>query len=80
MQSLLVRKPFTLGGQRLSPGDIVDLAKFDLPRGRAAQLVDQRYGEQVTVEPETTCGECGREFNSPQGVKVHAARAHRPKE
>ncbi len=51
------RKRLKLGGSVFRPGDVVDLETFDLPVGRANQLVQQRMGEIVTEATELAKGE-----------------------
>jgi hypothetical protein len=51
------RKRLKLGGSVYGPGDVVDLETFDLPIGRANQLVQQRFGEIVTEATELATGE-----------------------
>lgn len=43
-----VRRRFKIGGDLVQPGQILDLKAYDLPPGRADQLVRSRYGEYLT--------------------------------
>lgn len=88
MPHLRATKQFTIAGQTVEPGQVIDLDSFDLPAGRALRLVEQRYGEWVAgtttvpaaptpLQERVACASCDRTFASPHALTIHTARAHR---
>lgn len=47
------RRPIQIGGERVAAGEVIDLDDYDLPPGRANQLVTARLGSLVTVDDES---------------------------
>jgi hypothetical protein len=79
---LRVRKPFDIGGRSVRPGDVIDLAGFDLPPGRAQLLVDHRFGEWAAdndsgMGTTIVCDACDRTFTTAHALSIHRGRVHR---
>ena len=49
-QHFRCRRPIQIGGEQIPRGEIIDLMEYDLPPGRAEQLVAARIGEMITVD------------------------------
>lgn len=59
------RRKFKIAGVHVTPGDLINLADFDLPPGRAQQLVDMRLGEYQTGGAATVSAPGSDPTNSP---------------
>lgn len=63
------RYPKYVNGTRLEPGDSAEFETDDID-------ADELHYSLVVEHDEHTCDECGRSFDSEQGLKTHRTQSH----